>query len=93
MKEIKVAIFGFGTIGTGVVKLLLQNSALITEKLGAKLTLKNVVDLDLTTDRGVKLAAGILTDDAEKVLTDPEVAVTKQPGILFSRPSKMVNML
>ncbi len=75
MKEIKVGILGFGTIGTGVVKLLLQNSALVTEKLGAKLILKNVVDRDLTADRGVPLAAGILTDDVEKVLSDPEISI------------------
>ncbi len=70
-----VGILGFGTIGTGVVKLLLQNSALVTEKLGAKLILKNVVDRDLTADRGVPLAAGILTDDVEKVLSDPEISI------------------
>jgi homoserine dehydrogenase len=75
MKEIKVGVVGFGTIGTGVVKLLQQNSALITEKLGAKLTLKNVADRNTSSDRGVALKPGVLIADAEQILTDPEISI------------------
>src|SRR5512141_956759 len=75
MKEIKIGLLGFGTIGTGVVKLLAGNGLIIEEKLGAKLILKKIADLDVTTDRGVPLVAGVLTDNANEVLTDPEIAV------------------
>lgn len=75
MKEIKVGLFGFGTIGTGVVKLLQKNGALITEKLGAKLTLKNIVDRNTTSDRGVQVGPGVLTANADQVLTDPEISI------------------
>jgi len=75
MQEIKVGLLGFGTIGTGVVKLLAQNGSLIEEKLGARLVLKRIADLDTTRDRGVKLAAGVLTASADEVLTDPEIAI------------------
>jgi len=75
MKEIKVGVVGFGTIGTGVVKLLQQNSALITEKLGAKLILKNVADRNTSSDRGVALKPGVLIADAEQILTDPEISI------------------
>src|SRR5512146_2283182 len=75
MREIKVGLLGFGTIGTGVVKLLAGNALLIEEKLGARLVLKKIADLDITTDRGVPVAAGMLTDKADEVLTDPEIAV------------------
>jgi homoserine dehydrogenase len=75
MKEIKVGLLGFGTIGTGVVKLLARNGALIEEKLGARLTLKRVADLDVTTDRGVSLPDGVLSNDAAALLTDPEISV------------------
>jgi len=75
MKEIKVGVIGFGTIGTGVVKLLQQNSALITEKLGAKLTLKNIADRITSNDRGLALKPGVLIDDAEQILTDPEISI------------------
>ncbi|HTP63913.1 MAG TPA: homoserine dehydrogenase [Geobacteraceae bacterium] len=75
MKEIKIGLLGFGTIGTGVVKLLAGNGSLIEEKLGARLALKKIADLDITTDRGVPVAAGVLTNSADEVLTDPEISV------------------
>ena len=75
MKEIKLGLLGFGTIGTGVVKLLAQNSLLLEDKLGARLTLKRIADLDTTTDRGITLPPGVLTDNAEALLDDPEIDI------------------
>jgi homoserine dehydrogenase len=75
MKTINVGLLGFGTIGAGVVKLLARNSSLIEEKLGAGLALKRIADLDVTTDRGVPVAPGVLTANAEEVLSDPEISV------------------
>ena len=75
MKDIKVGLIGFGTVGAGVVKLLSENAALIQQKLGARLTLKKVADLDVTTDRGVPVAPGLLTANVNEVLGDPEIAI------------------
>jgi homoserine dehydrogenase len=75
MKELKIGLLGFGTIGTGVVRLLEQNSLLLEDKLGVRLTLKRVADLDITTDRGIALAPGVLTDNAHAVLEDPEIDI------------------
>jgi homoserine dehydrogenase len=75
MKTINVGLLGFGTIGAGVVKLLARNSSLIEEKLGARLALKRIADLDVTTDRGVPVAPGLLTNNADEVLSDPEISV------------------
>ncbi|HTY21051.1 MAG TPA: homoserine dehydrogenase [Geobacteraceae bacterium] len=75
MKNINVGLLGFGTIGAGVVKLLAANGGLIEEKLGARLILKRIADLDITTDRGVPVNTGILTRNADEVLKDPEISV------------------
>ena len=75
MNEIKVGLLGFGTIGTGVAKLLINNADLIAAKVGARITLKKIADLDITTDRGIALPPGILTTNADEVLTDPEISV------------------
>lgn len=75
MKEIGVGLLGFGTIGTGVVKLLGRNASLIEEKLGAKLRLRKVADLDIVTDRGVPVEPGVLTTNALEVVSDPDIAV------------------
>ncbi len=73
--SIKVALLGFGTVGTGVVRILQNNETLLAQRLGAKLELKKVVDLDTTSDRGVTLPEGVLTDNVEEVFADPEIQV------------------
>ena len=75
MNEIKVGLLGLGTIGTGVAKLLMTNADLIAAKVGARITLKKVADLDITSDRGITLPEGILTTNADEVLADPEISV------------------
>jgi homoserine dehydrogenase len=75
MQDIKIGLVGFGTIGAGVVKLLAKNAALLEEKLGARLSLKKIADLDITTDRGVGVAEGVLTTNVDEVLSDPEISV------------------
>jgi homoserine dehydrogenase len=75
MKEIKVGLLGFGTIGTGVVKVFQNNAEVISQRLGAKLTLAAIADRDLTTDRGVTVDPAIMTSEADDVLTNPEIDV------------------
>ncbi|RQW85100.1 MAG: homoserine dehydrogenase [Geobacter sp.] len=75
MKEIGVGLLGFGTIGAGVVKLMGQNASLIEEKLGTRLRLRKVADRDITTDRGVAVEPGVLTQNVDEVLSDPKISV------------------
>ncbi len=75
MKEINVGLIGFGTVGTGVVRLLTENAGLIADKLGARLVMKRIADLDTTTDRGVVLPPGVLTNNVNDVLDDPEISI------------------
>ncbi len=75
MREIKVGLIGFGTVGAGVVKILQKNSKLIENRMGAKVILKRIADVDLKTDRGVRLKPGVLTRKAEEVIMDPEINI------------------
>jgi len=75
MKDIKIGLIGFGTVGAGVVRLLADNGELIAGKLGARLILKRIADLDTTSDRGVKLLPGVLTNDVNEILNDPEISI------------------
>jgi len=72
-KTINVGLLGFGTIGTGVVRLFQKNAELIAHRTGVNLQLARIADLDTTSDRGVTLPAGMLTNDADALLTDPEI--------------------
>ncbi len=75
MRELKIGILGFGTIGTGVIKILTRRAAQLEEKTGIRLRLKKVCDNDLKRVRPVKLRPGILTADVAEVLDDPEIQV------------------
>jgi len=75
MKTINLGLIGFGTIGTGVIRLLQESSELIQKRLGAKLVLKKVADLDVTTLRQVTVERELLTTDAKAILNDPEISI------------------
>lgn len=72
---VNVGIIGFGTVGSGTVKVLLRNRELLRSRLGFGLDLKYVADLDVKRDRGVELPAGVLVKDADRVLADPEIDI------------------
>jgi homoserine dehydrogenase len=75
MKKIHVGLLGFGTVGSGTAKILLENREVIESRLGASLELKWIADLDIETDRGVAVDQRILTTDAGLVVNDPGVDV------------------
>lgn len=74
-RQIGVGILGFGTVGAGVAMGLLQNHEALTERTGLEIVLRKVADLDVTTDRGVALPAGVLVSDAMAVIADPSVDI------------------
>ena len=75
MRKISVGIIGFGTIGSGVVKILQDNGDIIKKRLGVIVEVTKIADLDITTDRGIKVNPEILTTDAQEVINHPEVNV------------------
>ena len=75
MQTVRIGLIGFGTIGTGVVKLLHTESRRVRAKLGFALELARIADIDTRTDRGVRLARGLLVSDAAQVLDDPNIHI------------------
>ncbi|MGZ3606511.1 MAG: homoserine dehydrogenase [Syntrophales bacterium] len=75
MKTITIGLIGFGTIGTGVVKLLQESSEVIENRIGARLFLKKIADLDITTPRQIAVDRELLTADAKVILDDPEISI------------------
>jgi len=76
MNEIKIALLGLGTVGSGVVKVLESHGAEMQERAGCRLVLRRVADADLTRPReGLDLGRLPLVGDANRVLDDPEVQI------------------
>ena len=75
MKEIGVAILGFGTVGAGVADGLLKHREVMAKRLGVDIVLKRIADLDITTDRGVNVPKAVLTTDAAAAIADDGVQI------------------
>lgn len=75
MSQFNIGLIGFGTVGTGVVRILLENRNILRARTGVELNLRSVADIDIQTNRGVTLKPGVLTTDAMAVVNDPEVDI------------------
>ncbi len=75
MKKIALGLIGFGTIGTGVVRLLQENRDLISQRVGAEIHLKRIADIDIVRSRGIVIDRARLTTDAADILNDPEIDI------------------
>jgi homoserine dehydrogenase len=75
MKKIGIGLVGFGTIGAGVARILLERKKLLSERAGFIPELVSVCDCDLKRRRPVSLPAGILTKEIKTVLENPQVQI------------------
>jgi homoserine dehydrogenase len=86
---VNIGLIGFGTIGSGVVETLNRNLDLLERKVGKQVKLKKVVDLDITTDRGVYISPEILSNDINDIIEDPNIDIVieliggYQPALKF----------
>jgi len=75
MDVIKVGLLGFGTIGGGVAKILFEKADQIERTNGKRIELVKICDKDLTSDRGVPLPPGVLTDNISEIMDNPEISI------------------
>lgn len=69
---IKAAIFGYGTVGSGIYEVLTRNSAMIQGKLGDRIEVKYVLDLREFPGDPVQ---DVLVHDVNTILDDEEVSI------------------
>jgi homoserine dehydrogenase len=74
-KRVRVGLVGFGTVGSGVAKLILEEADTIAAKMGVRLELGCVVDADTERSRPVQLPEGLLTDNLDAFLADPTITI------------------
>ncbi|MCK5845078.1 MAG: homoserine dehydrogenase [Victivallales bacterium] len=85
MKNVKIGIIGFGTVGAGVADCLLKNAEVISRRSGINPVLAGIADLDIETDRGVDVPPEILTTDAVALIEEVDVVVELVGGTTVAK--------
>ena len=76
--KINIGLIGWGTVGSGVVRILKERKKHLFRRVGARLRLKSIVDLDINKARSVKVDRKILSREAKNILSDPEIDIVVQ---------------
>lgn len=72
-RTIRIGLLGCGNVGGALVPLVERQADSIEARTGLRLEITRVAVRNLSRDRGVALADGVLTRDAMAVVTDPDV--------------------
>ncbi len=77
MKEhkVNVGIIGWGTVGTGVVKILLNQEKYIREYNKLSINLQRIADLDITTPRGINVDQSLLTTNVYDIINASDIDI------------------
>ncbi|MDP3001349.1 MAG: homoserine dehydrogenase [Bryobacterales bacterium] len=79
MQEVNVGIIGLGTVGTGALTILTENARQIETKLGFRLRVRAVCDLEIAGKIVPELAGEVLkTADWRELVNHPEVQVVAE---------------
>jgi homoserine dehydrogenase len=75
MRKVNIGLVGCGTVGSGVVKGLARNGALMGSRLGVHFSLGGVAVRNPRKARAARLAKGLVTSDWESLVRDPKIDV------------------
>lgn len=81
----KVAILGFGTVGSGVLEVLRTSAANISRRAGQEVAVKYILEV---RDFSAHPDADLFVQDIDVILTDPEIiaVVETMGGVRFAYP-------
>ncbi len=74
MREIRIGLIGFGTVGKGLANALLAHKEMLLQKTGIVFVLSKVADIALQT-LPEEFNGVTLTRDANEIFTDPEIDI------------------
>lgn len=72
---VRIGVLGCGNVGAALVQLVERQAPFIAERTGITLQVTRVAVRNVSRDRDVPLADGVLTRDAHAVVNDPDVDV------------------
>lgn len=71
----KIGILGLGTVGSGVVKILMNNSENIKNKVGAEIKIEKILVNNLAKERNIDIDKKLLTNKVEDIIKNPEIDI------------------
>lgn len=74
-REIQVGLLGFGTVGTGVVRIIEDHQEDLFHQTDCHIKVKKILVKQVEKDRSIKLPKEMLTLNAEEILFDPEIDI------------------
>ncbi len=74
MKEIKVGLIGFGTVGKGLAEVLLSQQQRLQKRSGLSVRLAKVADISIT-ELPEQFVGVELTNDASSLINDPDIDI------------------
>lgn len=75
MNEVNVAVLGLGTVGQGVVKIILQNEDQWEKRCGSKIRIKKVLVKNKNRAREVELPDDVITSDWKEIIEDDSIQI------------------
>jgi homoserine dehydrogenase len=72
---VRVGLLGCGNVGAPLVRLIAEHEAIIRSRAGIGLEVTRIAVRNVSRDRGLDLADGVLTNDAESVVRADDVDV------------------
>lgn len=75
MKAISIGLLGLGTVGSGVVQIIESHQDKLMHQVGCSISIKKILVKDTTKERLVAVEKGMLTDNPEDILSNPEIDV------------------
>ncbi len=75
MREVKIALLGFGTVGQGVYELLQKNRRPLREKSGLEFVIKRILVRDTAKKREVQAPSELFTTDFQEILKDRDISI------------------
>ena len=74
-REIQVGLLGFGTVGTGILRIIQQHQEDFYYQTGCRIRVKKVLVQSMDKQRSLAVEEELLTLHADEILFDPEIDI------------------
>ena len=75
MEKVKIAILGFGNVGTGVWKILIENKKEIMKRSNYEIEVSKILVQNINKKRDIELPSGVLTDNIDDIINDDSIKI------------------